>query len=103
MTWGTIEKQQMPGTETIRRRPQEAAVKCWFTASGRAIPLSMKLQDQHGEIFSVDEIFVTSCEKKYYAGSVAWEYKCRIVFRNQQRLVTLLFQPETCRWKVLAG
>lgn len=53
--------------------------------------------------FSVDEIFVTSCEKKYYAGSVAWEYKCRIVFRNQQRLVTLLFQPETCRWKVLAG
>lgn len=34
-----------------------AAVKCWFTAQGKGMPLSMKIQDEEGNIRSIGPIF----------------------------------------------
>ena len=34
-----------------------AAVKCWFTAQGRGMPLSMKIQNEEGEIQTIGPIF----------------------------------------------
>lgn len=100
MAFGTMAKPAEQDVEIVRKKQKEAAVKCWFTAAGRAIPLSMKLQDENGEIFCVEEIYVKECQKKYYAGMVSWEYRCRICFGGNFREVILLFQPETCRWKL---
>ena len=80
MAFGTMAKPAEQDVEIVRKKQKEAAVKCWFTAAGRAIPLSMKLQDENGEIFCVEEIYVKECQKKYYAGMVSWEYRCRICF-----------------------
>lgn len=95
------EKISEPAAVIVRKKQKKAAVKCWFTSSGRAIPLSMKLQDENGEIVCVEEIYVEDCIKKYYAGNVSWEYKCRIPVQGKIREVILLFQPETCCWKLL--
>ena len=34
-----------------------AAVKCWFTAQGWGMPLSMKIQNEEGEIQTIGPIF----------------------------------------------
>ena len=76
------------------------AVKCWFTASGRAMPLTMKLEDEAGEIRQVRELEILETERKYYAGVCTWEYRCRFLLGETYRLGTLQFQPESCRWKL---
>lgn len=101
MAFGTIEKSPVPDAGILRGTQKKAAVKCWFTASGRAIPLSMKLEDENGEILRIGEIRVKTCEKKYYAGIVSWEYVCSIQWRGRAVEAVLLFQPETCCWKLI--
>ena len=103
MAFGSDENISGPAAVLVRKKQREAAVKCWFTSSGRAIPLSMKLRDENGEIVCVKEIYVKDCQKKCYAGNVSWEYKCRIPLRGKFCEVILLFQPETCRWKLLVS
>lgn len=84
----------------IKQGARKAAVKCWFTAGGRAMPLSLKLQEEDGEILETDRIFVMSCEKKFYAGIPSLEYRCRIVLSGKETEAVLSFCPESCSWKL---
>lgn len=86
-----------------RGLPREAAVKCWFTAGGRAIPLSMKIRDEEGRIHTVDDIRVQHCEKKFYAGIPAWEYHCSVNLGCGVRNCVLRFYPERCMWRMFGG
>ncbi len=78
----------------------EAAVKCWFTASGKALPLSMKIRDKEGQILYFFPIRVLSQERLQYAGIPAWKYKCRIWEKEQPREILLFFYPEEGVWRV---
>ena len=35
---------------------REVAVKCWFTASGKSMPLMMKIQTDEEEIIKIENI-----------------------------------------------
>lgn len=79
---------------------RSCAVKCWFTASGRMMPLTMKLEDEEGQIREIKELEILQTEQKYYAGVCTWEYRCRFFLGGTYRVGTLQFQPERCRWKL---
>ena len=61
-----------------------AAVKCWFTVQGKGMPLSMKIQNEDGQIQTIGPIFTDTFQKLRYeafhfgntsAGSVRKEEK----------------------------
>ncbi|MDI9243318.1 hypothetical protein [Fusibacillus kribbianus] len=79
---------------------QEVAVKCWFTASGRSMPLGMKLKTED-EIIEIRDIQVQTAEKQFYAGILHWRYRCLAAAGNRQFSFTLLFRPDECTWKLL--
>lgn len=79
---------------------RKAAVKCWFTASGKAVPLSMKIRDQNDQILYFFPIHVLSQERSRYAGIPAWKYQCRIWDKEQFREILLFFYPEEGIWRV---
>ena len=85
---------------SIRGTLQKAAVKCWFTAGGKAMPLMMKLQSDRQEILTVDHIIVLRTEKKWYAGILTWEYTCQALVEGKMVPFVLLFHPEECQWKL---
>lgn len=96
----------LPRTEAlpagrVRGGMREAAVECWFTAGGRAMPLMMKVQDDEQRIWKISDIRVVRREKRSYAGIPAWEYRCRAPAGEREEEFLLLFYPEECRWKVL--
>lgn len=99
-------ERMLPRTEAlptghIRRAMREAAVECWFTAGGRAMPLMMKVRDEEQQIRKISDIRVLRREKRNYAGIPAWEYRCRGRAGEREEEFLLLFYPEDCRWKVL--
>lgn len=90
-----------PQHEAPRGNPEEVAVKCWFTSTGKAMPLMMKLQTAEEEIIEVDGIQVLTTDKQWYAGILNWKYRCRAVVQGQMMEFILLFCPESCAWKIL--
>lgn len=102
MAFGTL---KFPQADAGRQKKEmrEAAVQCWFTADGRALPMMLKLQEENGEILKTDRIRVTGYEKKYYAGVPSIEYRCRIVLQEQETEAILCFLPESCCWKLMTG
>lgn len=102
MAFGTGMRLPYRGDEGAERGLlREAAVKCWFTAGGRAIPLSMKIREADGTIRTVDEIGVLHSEKKFYAGIPVWEYHCAADLGAGARNCVLRFYPERCMWRIL--
>lgn len=53
---------------SLRGTWREAACQCWFTSTGRMMPLMLKLRDEDGQIRRVDHIAVHSQEKKPMQG-----------------------------------
>ena len=80
---------------------RDAAVKCWFTASGRSMPLMLKVKDDRGEIIQIGPIQVITCEKQNFAGISAWRYECQASLEGRRIAFTLLFFPERCCWQVV--
>lgn len=87
------------GNQTKRHR--EAAVECWFTSTGRVMPLMLKWKNDREEIRRIENIGVISQEKKWYGGIPVWEYRCRTVEGRREVPFTLLFWPEQCRWSLV--
>lgn len=84
-----------------KRQTAEAAVKCWFTSGGRAMPLSMKVRGPQGELLCIDGIQVLFSEKLRFAGILTWKYRCRTVIEGKEFLFDLHFHPEECRWRLV--
>lgn len=80
---------------------RDVAVKCWFTASGRAMPLMMKIKTEQGEIMKVENIQVVTSEKQWYTGIQTWKYRCRAEIAGQRYEFLLLFEPGRCVWKLV--
>ncbi len=53
----------------VRGIQREIACECWFTSTGKATPLMLKIQDEDGKIQTIREIIVHSQEKDVCRGS----------------------------------
>lgn len=101
MAFGIGTNTAKPEHQMMTRTSREVAVKCWFTATGRAMPLMMKVQTKEEELVEVNGIRVLTAEKQFFAGILNWKYRCQAVVNQHQQKFTLLFCPEECSWKLL--
>lgn len=77
-----------------------AAVKCWFTVQGKGIPLSMKIQNEDGQIQTIGPIFTDTFQKLRYGGIPLWKYQCRVCQKGREKSFCLYFYPEEGKWRV---
>ena len=82
---------------SVRGIQEKIACECWFTSTGKVLPLMLKIQDENGEIQTIREITVHSQEKKRYAGVPSIEYDCTLVLHGQSiRAWLIYYQSENC-------
>lgn len=82
----------------VRGTQKKIACECWFTATGKVMPLMVKLQDEEGQIQTIRKITVHSQEKKMYAGVPSIEYDCTLVMENRSVRVWLIYYQTENRW-----
>lgn len=82
----------------VRGTQKEIACECWFTSTGRTIPLMLKIEDEDGQIQTIREIKVHSQEKKMYAGVPFIEYDCTLFVWNREIRVWLIYYQTENRW-----
>ncbi|MCI8854571.1 MAG: hypothetical protein HFI31_02030 [Lachnospiraceae bacterium] len=82
----------------VRGTQKKIACECWFTSTGRVMPLMVKLQDEEGEIQTIREITVHSQERKRYAGIPSIEYDCTLVLHGQEIRAWLIYYQSENQW-----
>ena len=87
--------------ETFSGTYHDVAVQCWFTATGKSLPLMLKVKGEDEEIIQINHIQVLTVEKQWYAGILNWKYRCQAVLLGKQINFVLLFCPEDCAWKLV--
>lgn len=99
MAFGIGIPSRQPDREiNIRGTQKKVACECWFTSTGRIIPLMLKMEDGDGEIRTIREIKVHSQEKKMYAGVPSMEYDCSLFAWNREIRGWLIYYPTENRW-----
>lgn len=91
-----------PDAGRLKGMQREIACKCWYTVSGRSMPLMFQVRDEEGQVHTIRDIRVLYSEKKRYAGVPTVEYACSIAYHGMRREVKLVFFVEENRW-VLIG
>ena len=91
---------QKPDEGRMRRATQEIACGVWFTSSGAVMPKLDKYQDEEGQIRSISQIRVLTCEKKYYCGIPIQEFRCSTVAGEREYHFRLYYYIEENRWKI---
>ena len=79
---------------SVRGTQKRIGCQCWFTSTGRVMPLMLKIQDENGEIQTIREITVHS----QYAGVPAIEYDCTLALRGQSIKAWLIYYQSENRW-----
>lgn len=93
-----IPPRQSDGERKIRGTQKRVACECWFTSTGRMIPLMLKIEDGEGQIRTIREIKVHSQEKKMYAGVPFIEYDCTLFVWDREIRVWLIYYQTENRW-----
>lgn len=89
-----------PDEGSLKGEQREIACECWFTSSGKTMPLMIKVVDEDGEIRTIRQIQVHSQERKNYAGIPSEEYDCTIVILGQKVPVRLVHYLTESRWVI---
>ncbi|MCI8983208.1 MAG: hypothetical protein HFG78_12500 [Hungatella sp.] len=99
MAFGINVHSRQPDRGTgIRGTQKRIACECWFTSTGRIMPLMLKIEDEDGQIQTIKEIKVHSQEKKMYAGVPSIEYDCTLFARNREIRARLIYYQMESRW-----
>lgn len=77
---------------------KEIACECWFTSSGKIIPLMLKVKDEDGEIRIIRQIEIHSREQKMYAGIPSIEFDCTLTILEQAIRARLIYYQTENRW-----
>lgn len=77
---------------------KEIACECWFTSSGKIIPLMLKVKDEDGEIRIIRQIEIHSQEQKMYAGIPSIEFDCTLTILEQAIRARLIYYQTENRW-----
>ena len=85
--------------ELLSWNQREVAVDCWFTSTGRMMPLRMKCREDD-RIFTIEPITILKEEENRYAGVLVHVFHCRARMETGvDQEFSLLFYVEQCRWK----
>lgn len=82
----------------IRGTQREIACECWFTSTGKMIPLMIKVRDEDGEMLVIKKIEVHYQEKKKYAGIPSVEFDCTLTILDQHIRAKLIYYQTESRW-----
>jgi len=93
---GTNHKETNSGL--IRGIQKEIACECWFTSTGKMIPLMIKVRDEDGEMLVIRKIEVHYQEKKKYAGIPSIEFDCTLTLLEQGIPAKLIYYQTEGRW-----
>ena len=85
---------------SVRGMQKEIACQCWFTSTGKVMPLMLKIQDENGEIQTIREFRIHSQEKKQYAGIPSIEYDCTLVVHGRCIRAWLIYYQSENRWVI---
>ena len=100
MAFGTGTNFHAADAGAVRGKQKEVACECWFTSTGKATPLMLKIQDEDGEIQTIREIIVHSQEKKTYAGVPSIEYDCTLALHGRGIRAWLIYYQAESRWVI---
>lgn len=99
MLFRTTEHTEEPDAGVVRGRPLPVACECWFTSSGKVMPIMLKVQNEEdGEIITIRNIRVNYYERKNYAGVPTDEFDCMISLLGQKFDVKLVHYLADSRW-----
>lgn len=79
---------------------REIACECWFTSSGKVVPLMIKVRDEDGEIRTIRHIEVHHQEAKRYAGIPSIEFDCTLIILAQAIEAKLIYYQTENRWVI---
>ncbi len=82
----------------VRGRQEKIACKCWFTSTGRTIPLMIEYMNEEGELVKIHQIQVLSSEAKNFAGIRSYYYRCRFHHIGREWESNLVYYPEKGQW-----
>ena len=85
----------------VKGQYRKAAVSCWFTVKGRAIPQMLKFEDEEGFRHKIEHIRVLKSEQKCYAGIQMQRYDCEAEINGVMRAFTLLYHPGENTWDMV--
>ncbi len=99
MLFQTGDTVKEPDAGVVRGKPLPVACECWFTSSGKIMPLMIKVQNEDdGEIITIRNIQVNYYERKNYAGVPTDEFDCRISLLGQKFDVKLVHYLTDSKW-----
>lgn len=98
MAFGTGIYPQAPDAGTVRGKQREVACECWFTSTGKIMPLMLKVKDEEGEVRVIREIAVHSQERKRYAGNPSVEFDCTLRLGERKIRAWLIYYMAQGRW-----
>jgi len=89
-----------PGTDAgeVRGLQKEIACGCWFTSKGKIKPFLIKMEEEDGEILTVQVLEIYSQEKKNYAGTPSVEFDVGIELQSRFCRVKLIYYQSENRW-----
>ena len=93
-----IHSRQPERERHVRGTQRKIACECWFTITGRMIPLMLKIEDEDGQIQTIRKIKVHSQEKRMYAGVPSVEYDCTLFVGNREIRAWLIYYQTENRW-----
>ena len=99
MLFRTNENTEEPDAGAIHGGQLPIACECWFTSSGKIMPIMLKVQNEEdGVIITIRNIQVNYYERKNYAGVPTDEFDCRISLLGQKFDVKLVHYLTDSRW-----
>lgn len=98
MAFGIGTNTKEPDAGEVTGTQIEVACECWFTSTGKMIPLMLKVQDADGELHIIKKIEVHSSDKKKYAGIPSVEFDCTIMMLEKSFRAKLIFYQTESRW-----
>lgn len=98
MAFGTYTNMGNADAGPVKGAQRDIACECWFTSSGKIIPLMLKVKDEDGEIRVIRQIEVHSQEQKMYAGIPSVEFDCTLTILEQAIPARLIYYQTESRW-----
>lgn len=98
MAFGTGIEAQAVDSGIVTGKQKEAACECWFTSTGKIIPLMLKVVDEDGEIQVIKEITVHSQELRRTFGNPYIEFDCTLWLGERRMRARLIYYLTQSRW-----
>jgi len=97
-TGSNIQKLQDRAIDGVQH---DAAVDCWFTATGETIPRLVKVKGAEEEIITIKDIQTFKVEQKFYGGTHCRKHWCRAEMNGIVKEFLLLFYVDECKWRIV--